>query len=122
METKHTKGEWISDIRTGCCAVYPKHRENDTNGSHFDDDRNIFYTTKSAKYNGNNWEISEEQIANAKLIAAAPELLEACLKAINIVKLWVASDLYVEASNIGEMQALKEMENLINNAIKKATT
>lgn len=38
---KHTKGKWIADIRTGCCAVYPEDRKDDTNGLSSDDSRNI---------------------------------------------------------------------------------
>ncbi len=76
MEFKGTKGKWIADIRTGCCAVYPENRIQDTNGCHFDDERNIFYSNKNAKYNGNNWEMCEESKANALLISKAPEMLE----------------------------------------------
>lgn len=77
METKFTKGEWVADIRGGCCAVYEKAREDDTPGMHDDDDRNIYYSRSGAKYNGRHWEMSEEAKANAHLIAAAPEMYEA---------------------------------------------
>ena len=75
-EFKGTKGKWIADIRTGCCAVYPESRENYTNGCHNDDDRNIFYSSKGSNYNGNHWDIPDEEKANAILISKAPEMLE----------------------------------------------
>ena len=75
-EAKFTKGVWIADIRGGCCAVYEKSRESDTQGCHFDDDRNIYYSSHGASYNGHHWIMSPESIANAHLIAAAPEMYE----------------------------------------------
>lgn len=72
--TKFTGGEWVADIRGGCCAVYEKSRENDTAGMHSDDERNIYYSSAGAKYNGKHWEMSKEDIANAHLIAAAPDM------------------------------------------------
>jgi len=71
---KFTKGPWIADIRGGCCAVYAESREGDTAGCHSDDERNIFFSRNCAEYNGNYWVMSDESIANANLIAAAPEM------------------------------------------------
>lgn len=73
-DTKFTKGPWLADTRGGCCAVYEASRADDTNGCHSDDDRNIYYSNRDAKYNGLHWEMSEEATANAHLIAAAPEM------------------------------------------------
>ena len=75
-EAKFTKGEWFADIRGGCCAVYEKSREEDTPDCHNDDERNIHYSNSGANYNGHHWVMSDEAIANAHLIAAAPEMYE----------------------------------------------
>ena len=76
MEFKGTKGKWVHDLRSGCCAVYSELRINETNGLHSDDDRNIYYSNKGSFYNGNNWEMNLEHQANALLISKAPEMLE----------------------------------------------
>lgn len=60
METKHTPGPWESVGR----AVYTAH-ENPS--------REIIWDGHNTRSAGN-----DEQLANARLIAAAPELLEAC--------------------------------------------
>lgn len=80
---KHTKGKWIADIRTGCCAVYPEDRKDDTNGLSSDDSRNIFFSNKDSNYNGSHWEQSEEQKANALLISKAPDMLELLVDLVN---------------------------------------
>ena len=76
MEFKGTKGKWVHDLRSGCCAVYSELRINETNGLHSDDDRNIYYSNKGSFYNGNNWEMNLEHQANALLISKAPEMLQ----------------------------------------------
>lgn len=58
--------------------------------------------------------------ADANLIAAAPDLLEACLGAIRIKELWANSSEGSNASNQGEFEALNKMEGMISNAIQKA--
>jgi hypothetical protein len=78
LEFKGTKGKWIADLRSGCCAVYPKDRELDTNGCHSYDPRNIFYSSKDSEFNGSHWNMCKETQANAKLFAASKDLLEAC--------------------------------------------
>jgi len=47
-EFKGTKGPWISDVRGGCVAVYQDGRQEDTQGCHRDDERNIAYSNKGA--------------------------------------------------------------------------
>lgn len=58
----------------------------------------------------------EENQANARLISAAPDLLEACLGALRIQSLWypVASD------NDDECAALNSMRKKFESAIAKA--
>ena len=77
MKTKFTKGEWVSDIRCGCCAVYPKASRDELEQGLHDDDENIYY--KGYANVATNPELafrSEEKIANAHLIATAPKLYE----------------------------------------------
>ena len=71
MKKQFTKGEWIADLRSGCCAVYPKKNEGDTNGCHQYDKRNGY------------WTMSQEEQANAQLISAAPDLFEALINIEN---------------------------------------
>ena len=76
-EFKGTPGPWVADIRGGCAAIYPSCRYDDTPGCHCDDDRNIVFSSKGAKYNGTHWEIDGSVEHDFNLMAAAPELLEA---------------------------------------------
>ena len=76
-ETKFTKGEWVADIRVGCCAVYPKDSRDDWEQGLHNDGDNIYY--KSYTNVAINPELafrSKEKIANAHLIASAPKLYD----------------------------------------------
>ena len=76
-EFKGTPGPWVADIRGGCAAIYPSCRYDDTPGCHRDDNRNIAFSSKGAKYNGTHWEIDGSVEHDFNLMAAAPDLLEA---------------------------------------------
>lgn len=78
-EFKGTPGPWVVDVRGGCVAVYQNGRQEDTNGCHFDDERNIAYSNKGAEYDKvvGYWSMDKKTIRDFTLIAAAPELLEA---------------------------------------------
>lgn len=64
----------------------------------------------------------DEAKAYAHLFAASPDLLNAIQHALNLKDLWSA-DQYgtVSADHEGEMQALKEMQNMLEAAYLKAT-
>lgn len=78
-EFKGTPGPWVADIRGGCVAVYQDGRQDEINGCHRCDERNIAYSNKGAEYDDvvGYWSMDKKSIADYQLIAAAPELLEA---------------------------------------------
>jgi len=82
-EFKGTPGEWVADIRGGCAAIYQKEREDDTPGCHPHDERNIAYSCKGAKFNGNHWELDPSVEHDFKVMAAAPKLLAALHSIVN---------------------------------------
>lgn len=65
MKTKHTPGPWYLSLMTG--FVY--------NNENLE---KLICTTESGP---DCYKFTDEQLANARLIAAAPELLDACLAA-----------------------------------------
>ena len=107
-EFKGTPGPWVADIRGGCAAIYPSCRSDDTPGCHCDDERNIAFSGKGAKYNGMHWEIDGSVEHDFNLMSAAPELLEALQETINEVGHWLSS----------QKPELKEkIESAINKAL-----
>ncbi len=70
----HTPGPWKADIRSGCLAVYPAREDhNCLSGAR---QWAIHYSNKDAEQTqGGGWTMSEEARANARLIAAAPDML-----------------------------------------------
>ncbi|HEK0413792.1 TPA: hypothetical protein SMP28_001036 [Proteus mirabilis] len=94
MEFKGTPAPWVADIRSGCCAVYQKNRANDTAGCHRDDDRNIVYSSKDARYDEklHHWVMDEETKADFTLIAAAPELLGQLIRLRNKIASYKPDD------------------------------
>ena len=101
METKHTKGEWkIGDISIA--------------GREFISEKPLYHCNivdTSGKLVIEVWghTISTEEVAaNAKLIAAAPELFEACIESLAALK-------------TGYIEQRANATKLILAAIKKAT-
>ena len=108
----HTKGGWIADIRVGCCAVYPKDRAGDTNGCHKDDERNIYFSGKATKNEKlGSWDLDEESKANAYLISAASNLLEACEESLISFRL-----IHAEYPHLD----IAPMKKMLVNAINKS--
>ncbi|UJD20613.1 hypothetical protein seszw2t2_62 [Salmonella phage seszw] len=68
----------------------------DTPGCHYDDDRNIAFSSKGAKYNGMHWEINDSVEHDFNLMAASPDLLAALQQLLEIYddhsgKVWTTS-------------------------------
>ena len=67
---KHTKEPWEADLRSGCCAIYPADRRDDTNGCSSCDERNIAFSRKNSHtvmLDGCiSWDMDEEMQANYK--------------------------------------------------------
>lgn len=62
----------------------------------------------------------EQSQANAYLIAAAPDLLEACQGAMRIVSLWNGREVPEDHEHAEEMKALYMMQQVFIEAIAKA--
>ena len=79
----HTKGPWKLDLRSGALAIYPADQEHKC----FSGISESFIHFKSGHpIRGTDgeiicWEMDEQDIANARLIAAAPELFELIVRA-----------------------------------------
>lgn len=116
MEFKGSKGKWYADIRSGCCAVYPENRKEESNGISRYDDRNIYYSNKDASYDEDYcyWTMDKESQANALLISKAPEMLE-MLQSIVILQ----TDNYGNATETH--LALSDKIHEIKQLIKQAT-
>lgn len=107
METKHTAGEWM----VNGCIIETKNSRGDTDTLICECNEQMYSSegyTHSAQYR-------EETRANLKLIAAAPELLEALQYLLNL-----PLSLPKHASD-GMYKRLNDAKEKANEAIKKAT-
>ena len=123
LELKHTKGEWMlphfvtndkKDDECQCGYVL--------NEGYCGAIATVHYSINKDVENGDN-PLKDEAIANAKLICAAPDLLEAAIKAIELVDLWAPnfSNEEIKECHIGELAALSNMRTELEKSIKKAT-
>lgn len=86
-EAKFTNGKWVADIRVGCCAVYTLESRDDWEQGLHNDERSIFYQSypnvvMKPELSGE----SVEKIANAHLIAAAPDTYHAAISAMRLLE------------------------------------
>lgn len=109
---KHSKGEWLRDGKT----VYSLHQRGWSNGKPLMVNR--FYLSVYPDISVENAE--EEAEANAKLIAAAPDLLEAIQSALSISDLWTYFGAVLEEHK-DEAAVLDDMKKKFEKAIEKAT-
>ncbi len=83
MRTEHTPGPWYADIRTGIAVILEEKQ-------HFNCLSGVDGVAKiigsGVPESPDSYKpITEVDAANASLIAAAPELLEACIVALSII-------------------------------------
>ena len=96
MTTKHTKGEWAIDPQSGdtVSGEITVARPHGPAGKHID--------------------VKDEHEANAKLIAAAPEMLEKITYTIPLIKQWISMN-KLEGINKKAAEAIvKNFEEVIN--------
>ena len=106
--TNYSKGEWKADVRTGCVAVYTREKVNCLMGAeiwaiYYKGGRQITKEVVSQK-------ITEEDIANAHLIAAAPDMYEACQKVLLLLKeqYKIVIGSYPDYGTWGELELLRQ--------------
>ena len=74
----YTKGEWKVDKRIGCIAVYTQEQYDKANCSPCIGSADKYAIHFKHGFCGKDgWEIDPEDVANAQLIASAPDLYEA---------------------------------------------
>ncbi len=70
----HTKEPWKVDLRSGCCAIYPENRAEESNGCDGNHDRNICFSSKGSTYvedqQGSYWDMDEQVQVDFKRIVA----------------------------------------------------
>ncbi|MDO9345069.1 MAG: hypothetical protein Q7T99_16450 [Pseudomonas sp.] len=108
METKHTPGPWLIQDST----VYALNERRPP--------VNRFHASVDSGYDNCDKRISREEVnANAKLIAAAPDLLEALEAFERIKDIWLPAE--AEEQHAEEMYVLHMARNNMLAAIAKAT-
>lgn len=107
---KHTPGPWQTDIRNGSIAVYEASKDFNC----LDIPHENFVAYWHGHLVDGTWAIREKDEANARLIAAAPELLEA-LKEISKTKGRFSRDHFQHCKN-----TIEDMKEVAIQAIAKA--
>lgn len=72
---KHTKGPWITDIRTGVIKIYPESEGKHNCLSGVKGIVTFIGEGEESQSNGYRY-VTDEQIANAKLIGVVPEMFD----------------------------------------------
>ena len=80
------KEKWNLDIRVGCVAVYTGELENCLSGME-KSSRTMFYRRGKWDEERKVWNVDPQDIAKARLIASAPDLLEALIMARNFISI-----------------------------------
>jgi hypothetical protein len=123
---EHTPIPWVADLRGGCCAVYHKDREKDTNGLHSYDSRNIVYSNRDSHKvtdkEGIHWEMDIEAQENFAFIVEScnnyyrlKEQNEKLLSAINAI----SSELYDDDDKSRHLRSIiDQMKSTAFEAIK----
>ena len=113
ISQEHTPGPWIVDLRTGCFAIL-KQTDKRTCLCGANDDAIVFQNGRGKESSPGAYRyLTDEQEANARLIAAAPELLAA---------LEAAREFIIDGMAMGFV-GMPEDENIlevIESAIRKA--
>jgi hypothetical protein len=123
-DMNHTPGPWILDIRVGCISVYSGEKENCL--SEMPNSSNCLFW-KDGKWDDEKkcWETNLQDEANARLIAAAPDLLEACKSAALLYDHLAMSTLEAAVKYGPDYKPptdedMLETRNCLNEAISKA--
>jgi hypothetical protein len=76
----HTKEPWKADLRSGCCAIYPENKAEESNGCDSNHDRNICFSSKGNTYvedqQGGYWDMDEQVRVDFKRIVACVNACE----------------------------------------------
>ena len=112
MNTKFTPGPWVSDVRVGCCAVYPKSSRDEWEQGLHNDERNVFYASyKNMALDPSYSRQAEEAIANARLIACAPDMHEMLEQSKAMLE-----NFHRNTGSLGAKAKAEEIESLLKRA------
>lgn len=101
---KHTPGKWETDKGRLCYCIFARDKNGNRVALATSDDNIIGGAGSSIRM--------PEKLANARLIAAAPELLEACKEALRVLKYYssfIPGDVFSQIKNNLE-QAIAKAE------------
>lgn len=119
-KVKHTPGPWKIDERIGCIAVYPESEKHHCLAIPL----NNFIAYWHGYNKGDGWEISEKDLANAKLIAAAPMMLKEMEESLELLQKYDAALVGIQKGIPADSirSKLNPVIHKLGQAIKKATS